>query len=177
MYGNPVAWHALLDKLAAVIGEFLAAQAGAGAAALQVFDSWVGALSPADYREYVLPYSRRVIETAQHSGVPVIHFSTGTSAMLDQIAEAGGDVIGVDWRIDLDIAWTRIGDRAIQGNLDPLALFAPWDVLQAQIDHVLARTKGRPGHIFNLGHGILPGTPVDTVRHVIDYVHEATARP
>jgi len=173
MMSDPAAWHRLMEKLSEVVGHYLLAQARAGAQALQLFDSWVGALSPVDYREYVLPYSRHAIEIAKQGNVPLIHFGTNTGGMLDLIREAGGDVIGVDWHIDLERAWQLLGyDVAIQGNLDPVALFAPWPELQKRAQHVLGQVAGRPGHIFNLGHGILPGTPVDNVRRLIDFVHE-----
>ncbi|MEO8391947.1 MAG: uroporphyrinogen decarboxylase family protein, partial [Chloroflexota bacterium] len=160
-----------------VAGHYLLAQAQAGAQALQLFDSWVGELSPGDYAANVLPYSKRALEIAAQSGVPIIHFGTNTSGMLELIQSAGGDVIGVDWRIDLDTAWTRLGEAAIQGNLDPTALFAPWDALKPQAQRVLDLAGGRPGHIFNLGHGILPETPVENVRRLIDFVHEYTCKP
>jgi uroporphyrinogen decarboxylase len=173
LYNQPQTWHDLMDKLATMVGDYLVAQAEAGAHVLQLFDSWAGALSPDDYRRYVLPYSRRVIQTAGSSGVPVIHFGTGTSGMLELIKEAGGDVIGVDWRIDLSDAWRRLGDEvAIQGNLDPVALFAPLPELKVHVEHILAQAAGRPGHIFNLGHGILPQTPVEHVAALVDMVHE-----
>jgi uroporphyrinogen decarboxylase len=171
MYEHPGAWHTLLEKLATLVGRFLALQAKAGADALQLFDSWVGCLSVGDYREFVLPHSRRAIELASAAGVPVIHFGTGTATLLEAMAEAGGDVIGVDWRIPLDEAWARIGDRAIQGNLDPAVLMAPKAVVERQVREILRRAAGRAGHIFNLGHGIMPGTPVETVKLVVDLVH------
>jgi uroporphyrinogen decarboxylase len=170
MYGDPSTWHAFLERLADFAGHYLAAQAAAGAHAVQLFDSWVGALSPDDYRRFVLPHSRRAIELARASGVPVIHFGTGTATLLDLMAEAGGDVIGVDWRIPIDQAWARFPGRAIQGNLDPTALFAPREELETQVHAILARVGGRPGHIFNLGHGILPATPPGHVRAVVDMV-------
>jgi uroporphyrinogen decarboxylase len=173
MYSQPDAWHELMDKLARLVGDYLKAQAEAGAQALQLFDSWVGALSPADYHHYVLPYSRRAIQTARSAGVPVIHFSTGTAGMLELVKEAGGDVIGVDWRISLANAWQRLGDDvAIQGNLDPAALLAPRPELERQVNAVLAQANQRPGHIFNLGHGVLPQTPVEHVAWLVDFVHE-----
>jgi uroporphyrinogen decarboxylase len=169
---EPTTWHRLMEKLSEVVGQYLLAQAQAGAQALQLFDSWVGALSPADYREYVLPYSRHAIEIARQGNVPIIHFSTNTSSMLDLIQEADGDVIGVDWHIDLAKAWQQLGnDVAIQGNLDPVALFAPWPELEKRARQILDQAANRPGHIFNLGHGILPGTPIDNVRRLIDFVH------
>ncbi len=158
-----------------VVGGYLLAQAQAGAQVLQLFDSWVGQLSPDDYRAHVLPWSRRAIEIARAGGVPIIHFGTDTAGLLPLIREAGGDVIGVDWRIDLDAAWHMLGDGvAVQGNLDPIALFAPWEELRPRIQQVLDRAHavGRPGHIFNLGHGILPQTPVENVKRLVEYVHE-----
>jgi uroporphyrinogen decarboxylase len=176
MYGEPRAWHSLMDKLASLVGDYLKAQAEAGAQVLQLFDSWVGALSPDDYRRFVLPYSQRAIRTAQSAGVPVIHFSTETAGMLECIKEAGGDVIGLDWRVDLAAAWRRLGDDvAIQGNLDPLALFAPLPELERQVSGILAQVNGRPGHIFNLGHGILPKTPVEHVAVLVEMVHRMSA--
>ena len=176
MMGEPATWHQLMEKLSEMVGQYLLAQAQAGAQVLQVFDSWVGSLAPVDYREYVLPYSRRAIEIASQAGVPVIHFGTGTNGLLELLRDAGGDVIGVDWSIDLDSAWARIGEqRGIQGNLDPVALFAPWEALQARAKTVIDQAAGRPGHIFNLGHGILPETPVDNVKRLVDFVHEYTS--
>jgi uroporphyrinogen decarboxylase len=177
MMSEPAAWHQLMTKLSQVVGEYLLAQAEAGAQALQLFDSWVGQLSPQDYREYVLPYSRRALEIAGAAGVPIIHFGTDTAGMLPLIREAGGDVIGVDWRIDLAAGWQQLGPEvAVQGNLDPVALFAPWPELRRRAQAVLdsARSLDWPGHIFNLGHGILPQTPVDNVRRLVDFVHEYT---
>lgn len=173
MMGDPETWHKLMGKLATVVGEYLRAQAKVGAQVLQLFDSWIGALSPDDYREHVLPYSRRAIEIASEAGVPIIHFGTETAGILELIKETGGDVIGVDWRIDLDTAWRRLGDDvAVQGNLDPIALFAPWPELKKRAQRVLDGVGGRPGHIFNLGHGILPQTPVENVKRLVDFVHE-----
>ena len=175
MYGAPDTWHALLDRLVKVLGDYLAAQVEAGAQALQVFDSWVGALSPDDYRRYVQPHSRRLFERLRPLGVPTIHFGVDTTTLLELMRDAGGDVLGLDWRVPLDEAWVWVGeDRAVQGNLDPVALFAPRPELEARVRDVLRRAGGRPGHIFNLGHGILPGTPVDNVRAVVDLVHELT---
>ena len=173
MMSEPALWHALMGKLAEVAGHYLLAQAQAGAQVLQLFDSWVGELSPYDYEHSVLPYSRRAIEIARQAGVPIIHFGTNTGGMLPLIQAAGGDVIGVDWRMELPQAWALLGDSvAVQGNLDPVALFADWEALQARARHILDSVKGRPGHIFNLGHGILPHTPVDNVRRLVDFVHE-----
>ena len=177
MWREPDVWHRLMSKFAEVAGHYLLAQAQAGAQALQLFDSWVGELSPADYATYVLPYSQRTLEIAAQSGVPLIHFGTNTSGMLESIQAAGGDVIGVDWRIDLATAWSRLGETALQGNLDPLALFAPWEELKRQAQRILNQANGQPGHIFNLGHGILPETPVENVQRLIDFVHETTCKP
>ncbi len=173
MYQTPDTWHLLLSKLAEVVGKFLAAQARAGAQALQLFDSWVGCLSPDDYRTYVQPHSRKALALASAAKVPLIHFGTGTATFLEDFAAAGGDVISIDWRIPLDAAWARIGggDRAIQGNLEPAALLAPAPERTRQVRDILARAGGRPGHIFNLGHGILPETDVAAVRAVVDLVH------
>lgn len=176
MYAEPAAWKRLMNKLVTVVADYLAEQARAGADALQVFDSWAGALGRLDYIRYVQPYNRALYERLQKTGLPVINFSTGASAYLDAVADAGGDVVGVDWRLPLDEAWAKIGlERSIMGNLDPVTLFAPWRELRYHVDDVLQRAAGRPGHIFNLGHGILPETPVDTVRRLVDYVHERTA--
>jgi uroporphyrinogen decarboxylase len=173
MYSDPVAWHDLCGRLAEMAGEYLVAQVEAGADVVQVFDSWVGALSPADYREFVLPHSRRVFEIVRTTGVPTIHFGTGTATLLDSIAAAGSDVVGADWRIPIDEAWERIGpERAVQGNLDPTLLLGPQDRLLAGAADVLRRAGGRPGHVFNLGHGILPGTPVENVALLAQFVHE-----
>ena len=175
MLTEPDAWHNLMTKLSDVVGHYLLAQARAGVQVLQVFDSWVGSLSPADYRMYAMPYTQRAIDIAQGANVPIIHFGTNTSGMLTDIRDAGGDVIGVDWRIDLDVAWQQLGDGvAVQGNLDPVVLFAPWPELKRQAQRVLDLADGRPGHIFNLGHGILPNTPVDNVKRLVDFVHEYT---
>ncbi|GCE12192.1 uroporphyrinogen decarboxylase [Tengunoibacter tsumagoiensis] len=177
MFSEPTVWHSLMEKLSEVVGQYLLAQAQAGAQALQLFDSWVGALSPADYREYVLPYSKRAIEIARQGNVPLIHFGTNTSGMLDLIQEAGGDVIGVDWHIELKRAWELLGTNvAVQGNLDPVVLFAPWPEVERRVAALLDQVAGRPGHIFNLGHGILPGTPVETIRRLVDFVHEYSSK-
>jgi uroporphyrinogen decarboxylase len=177
MMSEPQAWRRLMEKFSQVVGEYLLAQAEAGAQTLQLFDSWVGQLSPQDYQEYVLPYSRQALEIAGQAGVPIIHFGTDTGGMLPLLKEAGGDVIGVDWRMDLAEAWRQLGpDVAVQGNLDPVALFAPWPELRRRAQAVLdsARSTGWQGHIFNLGHGILPQTPVDNVRRLVDFIHEYT---
>ena len=178
MYSEPAQWHVLMEKMTAAVGEYLVAQARAGAQAVQLFDSWVGALSPADYRTFVLPHTQRAIETVKAgTDVPVIHFGTGTAGILPLLKAAGGDVIGVDWRVDLAAAWDRLGDDvAVQGNLDPVVLFAPFEEVERQAGRILDSVKGRPGHIFNLGHGILQHTPVDNVGGLIDFVHAYTAQ-
>lgn len=177
MYGAPKAWHAFCDLLADLIGEYLAAQIEAGVDAVQLFDSWVGQLNAHDYREFILPHTKRIFDRIAPLGVPTIHFGVGTGAILREMRLAGGDVIGVDWRTPLDDAWDRIGgDRAVQGNLDPTVLLAPLDRLFEAIDGVLERASGRPGHIFNLGHGILPMTPVEHVQAAARYVHQQTRR-
>jgi uroporphyrinogen decarboxylase len=171
MLEQPKAWDALMRKVRAITVEYLKAQVEAGAQAVQLFDSWVGCLSAEQYRRHVLPHSRFVLSSLKSAGVPVIHFGTGTSGFLEDFASAGGDVVGVDWRVDLDAAWRRIGPRAIQGNLDPTLLFAAKPVLKAAVNDILRRAGGRKGFVFNLGHGILPQTPVENVRAVIDWVH------
>jgi uroporphyrinogen decarboxylase len=177
MYGHPAAWHQFCELLAEVMSDYLDAQVDAGVDAIQIFDSWVGVLNARDYREFILPHTRRIFAALAPRGVPTIHFGVGTGAILAELREAGGDVIGADWRTPLDEAWRRIGyDRAIQGNLDPTLLLAPLDRLFAAADDVLERAEGRPGHIFNLGHGILPMTPVDHVQALARYVHEQTRR-
>jgi uroporphyrinogen decarboxylase len=175
MYGSPAAWHRFCDLIADVISDYAVAQVEAGVDAFQIFDSWVGSLNAADYREFILPHTRRIFERVASTGVPTIHFGVGTGAILDQMRAAGGDVIGADWRTPLDEAWERIGtDRAIQGNLDPTLLLGPLDRIFAATDDVLARAAGRPGHIFNLGHGILPSTPLEHVQALARYVHQQT---
>jgi uroporphyrinogen decarboxylase len=172
MYGHPDAWHRLCELLAGVVSDFLVAQVEAGAQVIQLFDSWVGSLNATDYREFVLPHSRRILEAVKTAGVPTIHFGTGTSSILPDMAEAGGDVIGADWRIPLDTAWQLVGsERALQGNLDPTALLGPRHRLFRAAEDVLRRASGRPGHIFNLGHGILPMTPVHNVQALARFVH------
>jgi uroporphyrinogen decarboxylase len=175
MYQHSGPWHDLLGLLARLINGYLRGQIAAGADAVQLFDSWVGCLSPEDYRTYVLPHSRAALQDLSDLA-PVIHFGTDTAGLLGSLRDAGGDVIGVDWRIDLDAAWTAIGsDRAIQGNLDPVALLASPADIRRQAAAILARAARRPGHIFNLGHGILPQTPVDHARALVDAVHELSA--
>ena len=177
MYGCPADWHRFCETIAEIIGNYLVAQVEAGVDAVQLFDSWVGALNAADYREFILPHTRRIFDIVAPTGVPTIHFGVGTSSILRELREAGGDVIGADWRTPLDEAWATIGpDRAVQGNLDPTLLLGPLDRVFAATDDVLARAGGRAGHIFNLGHGILPTTPVEHVQALARYVHQKTRR-
>lgn len=171
MYQDPAAWHRLCERLSSLVGDYLVAQIEAGVDVVQVFDSWVGALNAADYREFVLPHTRRIFDTVA-GRVPTIHFGTATGSILHEMREAGGDIVGADWRIPIDEAWTRIGtDRGIQGNLDPTLLFGPEDRLARATEDILRRVGGRPGHIFNLGHGILPNTPVERVQYLAQLVH------
>lgn len=177
MYERPDVWRALMQRLVPVLAEYLKSQVAAGAGAVQIFDSWVGCLSPEDYRAYVLPYSRELIASVAESGVPIIHFGTGTATLLELMREAGGDgmghVIGIDWRIELAEAWRRVGyDVAVQGNLDPVVLFAPIEMIRQRVQQILHSVAGRPGHIFNLGHGILPETPVEHVQAVVEMVRQ-----
>ena len=173
MYTDETLWRRLMGKIVDVLGPFAIMQVAAGARAIQIFDSWVGALSPDDYVRYVAPYSRALIERVRSTGVPVIHFGTGASGFFRELHAAGGDVMGVDWRVNIDQAWMDISYRsAVQGNLDPVALFAPLPELKAKIHELLKRTGTRPGHIFNLGHGILPETPVDNVKAAVQIVRD-----
>ena len=172
MYQNRPVWDALMVKISEVLVRYLNAQIRAGVQAVQLFDSWVGCLGPADYEEYVLPYSKKVIDGVGKS-VPLIHFATSNATLLELMKKAGGNVIGVDWRMDIGEAWARLGyEVAIQGNLDPVVLFGPADLIKREVRRILDRVEGRPGHIFNLGHGILPSTPVENVAVLIDMVHE-----
>lgn len=176
MLSEPAAWRRLMDKLVTVVSDYLIQQVRHGASAIQVFDSWAGVLSSSDYARFVQPFNRRLFESLHPLQVPTIHFSTGTSSYLSLVADSGGDVIGVDWRLPLDRAREAIGtERPIQGNLDPVALLAPRRELQYQVDAVLRAAARQPGHIFNLGHGILPATPMDSVRWLVDYVHQSTS--
>ena len=176
MYRDPRAWHVLLDRMARGVAAYLVRQVEAGAQAVQLFDSWVGALTPEQFRRHVRPHTKWVLDRVAKTGVPVISFGTGTSGFLEDFASAGGSVIGVDWRIDMDSARRRLGSRPVQGNLDPLLLFSGPKALKAAVKDVLARNGGRRGHIFNLGHGILPKTPVERVASVADWVHDMSAR-
>ena len=174
MYSQPQAWHRLCERLAATVADFLVAQAEAGAQALQVFDSWVGALNREDYREFALPHSKSIFDRVKETGVPLIHFGVGATNILTDIAEAGGDVIGLDWREPLDEGWARLPGRGVQGNLDPARLLGPVDRMLAGARDVLTRAAGRPGHIFNLGHGIQPPTPLEHVQELARFVHRET---
>jgi uroporphyrinogen decarboxylase len=176
MHDDPVAWRGLMDKLVRVTTRYLNAQIEAGVQAVQLFDSWVGCLSPDDYREFISPHMRELIRGVT-LGVPVIHFGTGTSGLLELMREAGGNVMGLDWRVDLDEAWRRVGyDVGVQGNLDPAVLLAKPAEIRRRVKAILGRAGGRPGHIFNLGHGVLPETPVEHVITLVDLVHELSAK-
>jgi uroporphyrinogen decarboxylase len=177
MISEPAAWQRLMNKLVTVQADYLIKQAQAGVEALQIFDSWAGmALGKNDYVRYVQPYNTKLLQMLARANVPTINFSTGTFPYLEEVAACGGDVIGVDWRMPLADAWQKVGDsKAVMGNLDPVALLAPWRELKFRVDEVLAEANGRPGHIFNLGHGIFPNTPIDNVRRLVDYVHEKTS--
>jgi uroporphyrinogen decarboxylase len=176
MHGDPELWHDLMERLATIAIASLRSQIEAGASAVQVFDSWAGALSPPDYERFVLPASRRVFAAVADLGVPRIHFGVGTGELLGLMRDAGPDVVGVDWRVPLDEARRRIGpDHAVQGNLDPAVLAAPWPVVAEQVEDVLRRNGGRPGHVFNLGHGVLPDTDPDVLTRIVEHVHEATS--
>ncbi|HJP65392.1 MAG TPA: uroporphyrinogen decarboxylase [Actinomycetota bacterium] len=177
MHGDRRTWHQLMTSLTAVITTFLRAQVEAGVQAVQVFDSWVGTLDPADYAHFVLPHVREIFTGLADLGVPRIHFGVGTAELLTLMRDAGADVVGVDWRILLNDAWERIGfDLGIQGNLDPAVCLAPWEAVELKALAVLRRAAGQPGHIFNLGHGVLPGTPPETLERLVDLVHERTER-
>jgi uroporphyrinogen decarboxylase len=176
IYSNPGAWRPLMERLSSLTAKYLNAQIAAGAEAVQLFDSWAGCLSPDDYERYVLPHTRATI-AGLTPGIPVIHFSTGTSGFLKSVRTAGGDIIGVDWRVCLDQAWEHIGyDVGIQGNLDPAALLAAPKEIRRRVGDILERAGNRPGHIFNLGHGVLPETPVENVIAMVEAVHELSAR-
>ena len=174
MYGEPGLWHELMATLTEVTIRYLRAQVAAGVQAVQLFDSWIGALGMREYREHVLPYVQRIFASLRGT-VPTIHFGTSTAHLLEDMAGAGCDAVSVDWRLPLDSAWARIGDRAIQGNLDPAIPLAPWDVVEREVRRVLGEAGGRAGHVFNLGHGVLADTPSDTLRRVVELVHAETA--
>ena len=173
MYRDPIAWGTLLDKLVTVLTGYCRMQVQAGADVIQIFDSWVGSLSLTDYREYAFEASKRLVRAVQQMGVPVIYFGVETAGLLEQMAATGADVIGLDWRQPLDVAWRAVGHGcAVQGNLDPISLFAPVEILELRVKEILRAAGGRPGHIFNLGHGIVPGTPVENVQAVVRMVKE-----
>src|SRR5205823_7009444 len=176
MFGHAGAWHALMERLTEMVVDYLSAQVAAGVQAVQLFDSWIGALALRDVEEYVLPYTRQILDAIAHLGVPRILFGTNTTLLLEAFSSLGPEVVGVDWRIPLDDAWERLGPgRAIQGNLDPGVLLGPPELVVERAKDVLARAGGRPGHIFNLGHGVLPDTPVDNLKRLVDLVHTSTA--
>jgi uroporphyrinogen decarboxylase len=177
MHSSPVQWDELLNKLVAVVSEYAAEQVRAGADVLQIFDSWVGCLSVEDYRRYVLPRTTELVKSLQKTGVPIIYFGTDSATLLPSMRQTGAEVIGLDWRIPLDEGWRSIGhDRAVQGNLDPVLLFAEWKELKSRAQHILQLAGGRPGHIFNVGHGILPETPVENVKALAHFVQEYSAK-
>ena len=176
LFGEPALFEQLLARLADIVIAHVRAQVDAGARTIQIFDSWVGAVGREDYRQSIVPHTRRVFEAVAALGIPSIHFGVGTAHLLDLMREAGGDALGVDHRLPLDEAWAMVGhDRAIQGNLDPAVALAPWPVVQARARDVLARARGRPGHVFNLGHGVMPDTPVEHLQRLVDLVHGETA--
>jgi uroporphyrinogen decarboxylase len=177
IYQEPMLWHQLLERLTEAVARFLQAQAQAGAQVLQIFDSWVGCLSPSDYREYVQPYMNRLFTELRATNVPLIHFGVATYGLLELMRAAGGDVMGVDWRVRLDHAWDCIGPRAIQGNLDPTVLLGPWTLVERQAREILEQADGRPGHIFNLGHGVLPQSPPDHLKRLVELVHAHRVAP
>jgi uroporphyrinogen decarboxylase len=177
MYGQPEVWHALMSKLTEVVSRYLVAQVKAGADVVQLFDSWVGMLSPSTYRKFVKPYVTRIFQDVKRAGAPSIHFGTGAAALIDDMVEAGGDIISVDWRMDLDDAWAKIGyDHGIQGNLDPTMLLTDWPTIEAGMHDILRRANNRPGHIFNLGHGVPAPTNPDMLKRLVEAVHEETRR-
>ena len=178
MYRQPAAWRMLLDKLVIVLREYAAQQVAAGADVIQIFDSWAGALSVADYRDFVLPVTKLLVREVQALGVPVIYFGVDTASLLPAMRETGADVLGLDWRIPLDEAWRNLDYAvAVQGNLDPITLFAEPELIRQRVHQILAQAAGRPGHIFNLGHGIVPETPVENVQNVVKFVREYALNP
>ncbi len=177
MFGNPALWNKLMEKTTEIVVRYLLCQVEAGVQVVQVFDSWVGALSPKQYETYVFPYSRRIFTELAKTGVPRIHFGTATSSLLPLMGQTGCDIVSVDWRIMLDEAWASIGsDKGIQGNLDPTALLAPFKVVKKEATDVLNRANGRPGHVFNLGHGVLPETDLENLAKLVEFVHESPNR-
>jgi uroporphyrinogen decarboxylase len=177
MLGEPAIWQQLMETVTEVIVRYLRGQVEAGVQLVQLFDSWVGVLSPRDYERSVLPYSARIFQEMRALEVPTIHFGTGAASLLELMARAGGDLMSLDWRVSLDDAWARIGhDRGVQGNLDPVVMYAPFEVVEAETRDILRRAAGRPGHIFNLGHGVLPETEPSALTRLVDFVHETSAR-
>ena len=174
MYSQPGVWTDLMSRLSRIVSSYLQAQVDAGVDAVQLFDSWSGCLSPTDYEQFVLPHSRAILEGLASSGVPRIHFGVGTAGILRTMKDAGGDVIGVDWRVPIDEAWDRVGDVAIQGNLDPATLLGKWDLIETRTEEILSRIGGRRGHVFNLGHGVLPDTPVEKAKELVRFVQDTT---
>lgn len=177
MYQEPEMWHLLMEKLSRVVLKYLEMQIKSGVEVLQIFDSWIGCLNPEDYKKFVMPYTKKVFTGLKKYNLPVIHFATGSPELLELMKNAGGDVIGVDWRINLDLAWKRIGyDLGIQGNLDPAVLLGPREEIKKRVRDILTRAENRPGHIFNLGHGVLPNTPVENVIALVEFVHNLSQR-
>lgn len=176
MHGSPMLWHMLAERLADIATAFLRVQIEAGASAIQLFDSWAGALSPSDYQTYVMPHTKRIFAALRETGVPRIHFGVGTGELLGQFAAAGADVVGVDWRVPIGSALHRVAGRAVQGNLDPALVFAPWESIEQEARTILGAAAAAPGHIFNLGHGVLPETDPDVLARLVDFVHTESAR-
>ena len=174
MYSQPDIWNALMSRLSIIVSSYLQAQISAGVDAVQLFDSWSGCLSPTDYQEFVMPYNKEILETIGTNPIPRVHFGVGTAGILRIMKDAGGDVIGVDWRVPIDEAWEQIGNVAIQGNLDPATLLGRRSLLEARTKEILSRIGGRPGHVFNLGHGVLPETPVENAKELVQFVHKTT---
>lgn len=176
MFRQPDLWKVLMLKLSEIVSSYLQAQISAGVDAVQLFDSWSGSLSPTDYEEFVLPYNKAIFEKLSSNIVPRIHFGVGTAGILSTLKNAGGDVVGVDWRIPIDEAWDQLSNMAIQGNLDPATLLGNWEIVQTRTNEILSRIGGRPGHVFNLGHGVLPETPVQIAKKLVHHVHQKTKR-
>jgi uroporphyrinogen decarboxylase len=176
MYSQPNLWTNLLNGLSKMVSNYLRAQTQAGVDAVQLFDSWAGCLSPSDYEQFVLPYTKRVFEQLQTTGLPLIHFGVGTAGLLKTMGRAGADVYGVDWRVPIDEAWETLGSLAIQGNLDPATVLGTWDIVEARTHEILKRIAGRPGHVFNLGHGVLPETQPEQLKRLVRFVHDATRK-
>ncbi len=176
MYGQPELWNRLLSSLSEMVSSYLSAQVSSGVDAVQLFDSWIGCLSRADYQESVLPYTKKIFELLENRRVPRIHFGVGTAGLLESMSQAGSDVVSVDWRIPIDEAWSRLGEQGVQGNLDPATLLGNWSLIETRTKEILSRTNGKPGHIFNLGHGVLPETNPERLKQLVKFVHESTQR-